>query len=88
MTEKELEARVERLRKMIDTLQAERDKLREMLQWCAEQTWEGGDIDWCDFQDQMVQRGFFVEVEADEDFKAEWETDVMYVLAWRQPDED
>ena len=59
-------------------------KLREMLQWCAEQTWEGGDIDWGDFRDAMMEHGLLVEVEADEDFKAEWDSGKMYVLAWSE----
>ena len=66
----------------VDVAEAERDKLREVLQWCAEQVWEGGDIEVGDFQDAMVNAGLLVEVEADEDFKAEWDTEVMYVLAW------
>ena len=57
-------------------------KLRSMLQWCAEETWEGGDIDWGYFQDEMVKAGFFVEVPASEEFREEWESDTMYVLSW------
>lgn len=57
-------------------------KLRSMLQWCAEETWDGGDIDWGCFQDEMVKAGFFVEVPASEEFKEEWDADTMFVLAW------
>ncbi len=54
----------------------------EILQWCAEQVWEGMDIDGGDFQEEMVKRGLFVEVEADEQTQADWDTEVMYVTAW------
>ena len=57
-------------------------KLREVLQWCAEQAWEGSDIEVGDLQDAMLNAGLLVEVDADEDFKAEWDTDKMYVVAW------
>ena len=60
----------------------ENDGLRSILQWCAEETWEGGDIDWGYFQDEMVKAGFFVEVPASEEFREEWESDTMYVLSW------
>lgn len=67
---------------LIHDLQAENAKLREMLEWCAEESRECLDIDGGDFQNAMESRGFFVEVPADEDFKAEWDTDKMYVVSW------
>lgn len=61
---------------------AEITRLRKMLQWCAEQTWEGpGDIDWCDFQEAMVKAGFYVLVPTPEEFK-EFAGDEMYVVSW------
>ena len=69
-------------------LLAERDRLRSMLQWCAETTWDRGDIDGGDFDDAMMEHGLLMEVEADEDFKAEWGVDTMHVLAWSELAED
>ncbi len=63
-------------------LLAERDNLREMLQWCAETTWERGDIDAADFQDAMLKAGLFVEVPASEQVRDEWDCDVMFVVSW------
>ena len=63
-------------------LGAENSRLRGMLEWCARETWDGGDIDWGHFQDAMVERGFYVLVPADDDFKAEYESDEMYALSW------
>ncbi|MEE8551445.1 MAG: hypothetical protein V3T08_09370 [Gemmatimonadota bacterium] len=56
--------------------------LREALEQCAQLSWEGCDIDGGDFHDLMVRLGLFVEVPADEEYKEEWDTDTMFVLAW------
>lgn len=55
---------------------------RAALLWCAQHAWEGGDIDGGDFQSEMIERGILVEVPASQEFKDEWDTDVMYVVAW------
>lgn len=60
---------------------AERDELREVFQWCSEQVWEGLSIDGGSFQDEMERRGLMVEVPATDEFRAEYDTDVM--LTWR-----
>lgn len=57
-------------------------RLREALRWCPEAAWEGSSIEGYDFQDMMIAAGLMVEVPADEDFRAEWDTDTMYTLAW------
>ena len=78
---------VRRLRhdyKEIMKQRAEIQKLRDALQWCAQHAWEGGDIDGGDFQSEMIERGILVEVPASQEFKDEWDTDVMYVMAWRE----
>ena len=62
----------------------EKEKLLKMLLWCAQQTWEVGDIDGGDFQEAMVKAGLFVEVEADDHTRAEWDTEVMYVVTWSE----
>lgn len=64
------------------TLIHEITKLREMLQWCAEESWEKGEIDGGDFQEAMVKAGLFVEVPADEQFRADWDADEMFVTSW------
>lgn len=54
------------------------------LEWCCQAAWMGGDIDGGDFQSEMVERGVLVEVPASEEFKAEWQEDTMFVMAWRK----
>ncbi len=58
------------------------EKMREALEALAELSRNGCDIDGGDFHEVMVKYGLFVEVPADEAFKAEWEGDTMFVLAW------
>jgi hypothetical protein len=57
--------------------------LRSALEWCAEQVFEGCDIDGGDFQDEMVQRGIMVSEPASDDFKAEFDANEWFVLAWK-----
>jgi len=59
--------------------------MRDVLEELAQISWEGGDIDGGTFQDLMVKHGLMVEVEADQEFKDEWDCDMMYVLAWKRP---
>lgn len=70
----------------IRSLEAERDKLRKMLQWCAEETWEKLAIDGGDFQEAMMKAGLFVEVPISEQVREEWgddwDTDMMFVTSW------
>lgn len=68
----------------MDDLIVEITKLRAALQYCATQVSNGYDIDGGYFQDEMIARGLMVEVPADEAFKAEYDSDVMYVLAWSE----
>lgn len=62
---------------------AERDEARKALEWCAEQVFEGCDIDGGGFQDEMVKRGIMVSEPAPDDYKAEWDADEWFVLAWK-----
>ncbi len=55
---------------------------RAALEEFAQRAWEGYDIDGGDFQEIMVKHGLMVEVPADEEFRAEWDCDTMFVLSW------
>ena len=68
-----------------EMLEAERDKLREALEWCAREHQDGGDIDGGSWQDMMERLGLLVEVPASEAFREDWDCDTMYVLAWSRP---
>ena len=65
----------------IDALVAERDKLREALEWIWGEVLAGG-MDDLDFQNTLEELGLVVEVPADERFREDWDADTMYVLAW------
>ena len=56
--------------------------MREALAGGAQLSWGGCDIDGGDFHDLMVKHGLFVEVPADDEFKEEWDLDMMFVLKW------
>lgn len=56
--------------------------MREALEWCAEEAWDRTEIDGGHFHDKMLSLGLFVEVPADDDFRDEWESDTMFVVAW------
>jgi len=66
----------------VEALVAERDKLREALEWIWREMMAGGPAD-IDTQDTLERLGLLVEVPADERFKQDWDADTMYVLAWR-----
>jgi len=61
---------------------AERNKLREALEWIWSEMACGGPTD-IDTQDTLEKLGLLVEVPADERFKQDWDADTMYVLAWK-----
>lgn len=70
-----LDAEVRRLR-------ADRDRLREFFEHMAHEQWGFSEIDGGDFQDRAVEQGLLVEVPADEQFKAEFDCDVMFSFSW------
>ena len=75
---------VEQLHERVRELEADRDKLRSIIESCCECVWDGCDIDGGDFQDWLVADGLLVEVPASEDFAAEWGEDAtMYSLVWK-----
>lgn len=61
---------------------AEIKKLKEALEWCSEQIWDGFEIDSGDFQDRMTEVGLLVEVPADEAFKHDNGGDTMFSWRW------
>ena len=61
---------------------AEIRRLRDAIGALAESWRDGCDIDGGDFQEVMVKYGLLVSVPADESFRAEFDADEMYVLAW------
>lgn len=58
-------------------------RLRGAIEEITQLAWAGCDIDGGDFHDIMVKHGLFVEVPADQAFKDEWDSDTMFVLAWK-----
>lgn len=63
----------------------ENARLREALEWCAQQIWDGGlHIDGGDFEAMMLKAGLFVEVPATPEVAGEWGVDVMYTLVWSE----
>lgn len=56
-----------------EALQAEAERLREMLGWCWGKAGQGLDVDGGEFQDEMVARGLLEVHPANEE---------AYVLAW------
>ena len=61
---------------------AERDKLRQALEWIWREMAQGGPAD-IDTQDTLENLGLLVEVPADEQFKQDYDADTMFVLAWQ-----
>ncbi len=77
---------VERLRSQLDEARRQNEKLREFVAFCMrEGSWMGGDIDGGDAQDKAEELGLIVEVPADQEFRDEYDSDTMLVLAWRTP---
>jgi hypothetical protein len=75
------------------TLREDRDKLRGFFEHLALTVWQFCDIDGGEFQDCAVEQGLLVSVPADEEFKAEFDCDVMYTWSWsslaqKEPDAD
>jgi len=63
--------------------EAERDKLREALEWVAGEMLEQGGVLAPDWFDAMRERGLLVPMPADRTYKADYGEDTMYVLAWQ-----
>jgi len=72
---------------LVREIQAERDKLRQALEWIWREMAQGGPAD-IDTQDTLENLGLLVEVPADEQFKQDWDADTMYVLAWQAKADD
>ena len=66
----------------IEAVVAERDKLRQALEWIWREMMFGGPTD-IDTQDTLVTLGLLIEVPADEQFREDWDADTMFVLAWQ-----
>ena len=63
---------------------AEIARLREALEWIMQLAWEGCDVDGGDLQDLMTRLELLVEVPADDEHRAEYDADTMFVLAWSE----
>ena len=74
-----LKAEVERLRE-------EREEARDVLRWHMGEIWDGSSVDGFEFQDELEKRGLIVEVEASQEIRDEFDTDVMYVWKWSDLD--
>ncbi len=61
---------------------SEATRIKDALEALTQLTWEGLDIDGGDFHEVMVKYGLFVEVPASDEFREEWDSDTMFVLAW------
>jgi hypothetical protein len=73
----------------IRVLETERDKAREFVAFCiTDGSFQGLDIDGGDAQDKAQELGLIIEVPADEEFRAEYDSDTMFVLAWRARTEE
>ena len=66
----------------IQAVVAERDKLRQALEWIWHEMLVRG-LDDVDTQTKLVELGLVAKVPADEQFREEWGADTMYVLAWK-----
>lgn len=67
------------LEKLVQAVK-ERDALRASLEW-AFPAQEG----FTEAFDGLVERGLLIEVPADDEYRAEWDSDTMHTWSWRTP---
>ncbi len=80
--EYEIEDRDSPATQYILQLKAERDEIRDVLEWYSEMLWDGREPDGFDFHDEMVKRGLFVEVKASDRVREEYDTETMFTWKW------
>ena len=72
----------EKLLRMWSDERTENTRLREFFEAMAKDVWDLHTIDGGNFQDAAEKLGLIVRVPADEQFKAEWDADEMFVWSW------
>ena len=77
-----LQDRVSGLLVQLREVESEVERLRKFFERIANDQWGFSDVDGGDFQDYAVDLGLLVSVPANEQFKADWDAEEMYVLSW------